>query len=207
MSCLTQKPESPMTSTFPPITALQPGDAELIKHAMAGDQRAFSQLVKRYLPLVYNYLYRMTQNHEVSEEMAQEAFVKAYQSLKSFDQQRSFKPWILRIASNAAISHIRKQSRVVSLNALEEEGAWGEAEHQTSEDIVTQLERKLSTEEVLKALENLDEKYRQALLLRYQQDLSYEDIAQTLDIPLNTVRTWIKRGMDKLRNEVKEMAL
>ncbi|WP_373533485.1 RNA polymerase sigma factor [Vampirovibrio sp.] len=196
-----------MTFTSPPTTALQPGDAELIERAVKGDQKAFSQLVNRYLPLVYNYLYRMTQNHEVSEEMAQEAFVKAYQNLKSFDQSRNFKPWILRIASNAAISQIRKQSRLVSLNALEEEGVWGEAEHQTSEDIVTQLERKLSAQEVLKALGTLDDKYRQALLLRYQQELSYEEIADALGIPLNTVRTWIKRGMDKLRNEVKEMAL
>lgn len=196
-----------MTLTSPPTTALQPGDAEWIERAVRGDPKAFSYLVNRYLPLVYNYLYRMTQNHEVSEEMAQEAFVKAYQNLKSFDQARSFKPWILRIASNAAISQIRKQSRLVSLNALEEEGVWGEAEHQSAEDVVTQLERKLSTEAVLKAMGNLDDKYRQALLLRYQQELSYEEIAEALSIPLNTVRTWIKRGMDKLRNEVKEMAL
>lgn len=196
-----------MTFTSPPTMALQPGDAEWIERAVRGDPKAFSYLVNRYLPLVYNYLYRMTQNHEVSEEMAQEAFVKAYQNLKNFDQTRSFKPWILRIASNAAISQIRKQSRLVSLNALEEEGAWGEAEHQSAEDVMTQLERKLSTEEVLKAMGNLDDKYRQALLLRYQQELSYEEIAEALSIPLNTVRTWIKRGMDKLRNEVKEMAL
>jgi RNA polymerase sigma-70 factor (ECF subfamily) len=196
-----------MTFTSPPTTALQPGDSELIERAVRGDQKAFSHLVNRYLPLVYNYLYRMTQNHEVSEEMAQEAFVKACQNLNNFDQARSFKPWILRIASNAAISQIRKQSRLVSLNALEEEGVWGEAEHQSVDDPVTQLERKLSSEAVLKAMGNLDDKYRQALLLRYQQELSYEEIAEALSIPLNTVRTWIKRGMDKLRNEVKEMAL
>lgn len=196
-----------MTPTLPPTTVIQPGDAELVVLSLRGDQKAFSKLVNRHLPMVYNYLYKMTQNHEISEEMAQEAFVKAYQNLKSFDASRAFKPWILRIASNAAISHMRKQARVVSLNALEEDGAWGEAEHQTSEDVVVQLERKLSTEEVLKALGHLDEKYRQALLLRYQQELSYEEIAQALNIPINTVRTWIKRGMDKLKNEVKEMAL
>lgn len=196
-----------MTSITQPSTALQPGDAELVERAVQGDEKAFSTLVNRYLSLVYNYLYRMTQNHEVSEEMAQEAFVKAYRNLKSFDRNRSFKPWILRIASNAAISQMRKQSRVVSLNAMQEDGAWDESQHQQAEDIVVQLERKLSSEEVMKALENLDEKYRQAILLRYQQELSYEEIAEALGIPLNTVRTWIKRGMDKLRNEVKEMAL
>lgn len=195
-----------MTLTFSPNPALQPEDSALIGRALNGDSKAFSQLMQRHLSAVYNYLYRMTQNHELSEEIAQEAFVKAYQNLKNFDRQRPFKPWILRIASNAAISQLRKQSKLVSLNAMEEEGTWTEAEHQTADDVVVQLERKLSTEEVLQALETLDDKYRQALLLRYQQDLSYEAVAETLGIPLNTVRTWIKRGTEKLKQAVKEMA-
>ncbi|MCE3234673.1 MAG: sigW 1 [Vampirovibrio sp.] len=196
-----------MTPTLPTTSSLQPTDPELVERAVQGDQKAFRQLVNRYLPLVYNYLYRMTQNHEVSEEMAQEAFVKAYKNLKSFDKRRSFKPWILRIASNAAISELRRQSKVVSLNALEEEGQWGEANHQPEEDTVTRLERKLSSEEVVKVLDRLDPKYRQVLLLRYQNELSYDEIAQAMEIPLNTVRTWLKRGMDKLKHEVKELAL
>lgn len=183
-------------------TALQPSDTELVGLALQGNQKAFGQLVNRYLPYVFNYLYRMTQNHEVSEEMAQEAFVKAYKNLKSFDKNRSFKPWILRIASNAAISELRKQSKVVSLNALEEEGQWGEADHQPQENIDVQLERKLSSEEVMKVLGHLDEKYQQVLLLRYQQELSYDEISQALNIPLNTVRTWIKRGLEKLKTEI-----
>jgi RNA polymerase sigma-70 factor, ECF subfamily len=196
-----------MTFSAPSTTQLQPSDAVLVERSLKGDQKAFRSLVNRYLPLVYNALYQMTQNHEISEEMAQEAFVKVYKNLNSFDRSRSFKPWLLRIASNAAISALRKQSKVVSLNALEEEGYWGEPDHQPTEDVTVRLERKLSSQEVLKALGNMDEKYRQVLLLRYQNELSYEEIAQTLNIPLNTVRTWIKRGLDKLKNEVKEMAL
>jgi RNA polymerase sigma-70 factor (ECF subfamily) len=196
-----------MTLSATQPVQLQPSDTDLVTLSLRGDQKAFRQLVNRYLPLVYNYLYRMTQNHEISEEMAQEAFVKAYKNLKSFDQSRSFKPWLLRIASNAAISELRKQSKVVSLNALEEEGYWGEADHQPTDDIVVRLERKLSHDEVLNVLNQMDEKYRQVLLLRYQQELSYEEISQALGIPLNTVRTWIKRGLDKLKNDVKEMAL
>jgi RNA polymerase sigma-70 factor (ECF subfamily) len=193
--------------TLPTTNVLSPqtSDADLVELSLRGNEKAFRQLMQRYLPLVYNYLYRMTQNHEVSEEMAQEAFVKAYHKLKSFDRNRAFKPWLLRIASNATLTELRKQSKVVSLNALEEEGVWGEAEHQPEEDLVVSLERKLSTEEVMKAMDRLDERYRRVLLLRYQQDLSYDDIAVTLNVPLNTVRTWIKRGLEKLKNEVKEM--
>lgn len=183
-------------------------DAELIVSSRNGDPKAFAGLVNRYLPMVYSTLYRMTQNHELSEEMAQEAFVKAYHHLESFDLERgNFKPWILRIATNAAISELRKQTKIVSLNALEESGNWGESEHQVSDNIESVLERRLSTEEVMQALQKLDVKYRQALILRYQNELSYEEVAQAMNVPLNTVRTWIKRGLEKLKHEVKEMAL
>ncbi len=195
-----------MTFASPTINQAQT-DPELIERSLRGDQKAFGHLVTRYLPLVYNYLYRMTQNHEVSEEMAQEAFVKAYKNIKSFDRNRPFKPWILRIASNAAITELRKQSKVVSLNALEEEGYWGEADHSATEDVVVRLERKLSSEEAMKAMAQLDEKYRHVLLLRYQQELSYEEIAESMKIPLNTVRTWLKRGLEKLQKELKEVTL
>lgn len=200
-----------MTLFQPKTSFLVPNDADLATLAREGDQKAFGKLVNRYLPLVFNTLFRMTQNHELSEEMAQEAFAKAFHHLNCFDSTRgSFKSWILRIATNAAISEMRKQSKVVSLNALEDAGHWGEAHHQLandSDDILNSLERRLSTEEVLQAMEKLDVKYRQALLLRYQNDLSYEEVAQALNIPLNTARTWIKRGLEKLKIQVKEMAL
>jgi RNA polymerase sigma-70 factor, ECF subfamily len=195
-----------MTIATSPTSHLLPSDSDLIGLAAAGDGKAFNQLVRRYLPMVYNYLYRMTGNHEVSEEMAQEAFVKAYKNLKGFDRARPFKPWILRIASNAAVSELRKQSKVVSLNALEEDGHWQEADFGRGEDTVTVLERKLASEEVMRGISKLDEKYRQVLLLRYQHDFSYEEISETMQVPLNTVRTWLKRGLDKLKYQVKEMA-
>src|SRR5690242_11268026 len=100
-----------MNSFQSKTSLLEPKDAELAALTARGDQKAFGKLVNRYLPLVYNTLYRMTQNHELSEEMAQEAFVKAYNHIDTFDLERgNFKPWILRIATNAAISEIRKQS-------------------------------------------------------------------------------------------------
>lgn len=183
----------------------QPGEAELIALAANGDAKAFRVLVNQYLPLVYNYLFRMTQNHELSEEMAQEAFVKAYQNLKTFDRTRAFKPWLLRIATNATLSELRKQKKVVSLNALEEEGSFHEADYQSTEDITLQLERQLTHEEVQQAITQLASKYRQVLLMRYQQELSYEEIADAMQIPLNTTRTWLKRGLEKLKQAVKEV--
>jgi RNA polymerase sigma-70 factor (ECF subfamily) len=200
-----------MTLFQPKTSLLDPSDADLAASARDGNPKAFGKLLNRYLPVVFNTLYRMTQNHELSEEMAQEAFVKAYRQLHRYDSTRgSFKSWILRIATNAAISEMRKQSKVVSLNALEEAGHWDETQHQLAsapDDLLTCLARQLSAEEVIQAMGKLDVKYRQALLLRYQNELSYEEVAEALDIPLNTARTWIKRGLEKLKHQVKEMAL
>ena len=189
---------------MPPVTQQQVDDARLIALSIEGDDRAFRDLMTRYLALVFNFIYRMTHNHELAEEMTQETFVKAYNHLKTFDQARPFKPWLLRIASNTTVTALRKQSKVVSLNAMMEEGSWNEAEHQTGEDIPTRLEHKLSNEELMKVLGQMDEKYRQVLILRYTHDLSYDEIAESLNIPLNTVRTWIKRGLDRLKAQVKE---
>lgn len=192
-----------MTQTTAQSISVIPREAELIQKAAAGNAKAFRLLVNQYLPIVYSYLYRMTQNHELSEEMAQEAFVKAYQNLKTFDSNRAFKPWILRIASNAMLSELRKQKNSVSLNAMEEDGQFGEVEARISASKEAESYA-LSSEELQQALNKLDAKYRQVLLLRYQQDLSYEEIADTMQTPLNTVRTWLKRGVEKLRLVVQE---
>jgi RNA polymerase sigma-70 factor (ECF subfamily) len=188
------------------LRATQPGEAELIAQAANGNQKAFRVLVNQYLPLVYNYLFRMTQNHELSEEMAQETFVKAYQNLKKFDRTRAFKPWLLRIASNATLSELRRQKKLVSLDALEEEGAFNVGSDRTSEDIALQVERQSATADVQKALDRMEAKYRQVLLLRYQQELSYEEISEVTRTPLNTVRTWLKRGLEKLKQAIREEA-
>ena len=192
-----------MSMSSSPTSVLTSQDQDWVALARKGNATAFRHLVNQYLPMVYNALYRMTQNHELSEEIAQEAFVKAYQHLNRFDANRgSFKAWLLKIAHNAAVSELRKRTGTVSLNALEETGSWGEMDHQTTEDPLQQVERELSTEALTAAIEKLDPKYRDALLLRFQQDLSYEEISQALNIPLNTTRTWIKRGLEKLRTEV-----
>jgi RNA polymerase sigma-70 factor (ECF subfamily) len=174
-------------------------DAHLVALSRRGDAKAFQRLMERYLPAVYNHLYRMTRNHELSEDMTQEAFINAYRRLDAFDGGRSFKPWILRIATNAMISALRKPSAQISLDAEDETGRTPEIAARTADDPEEQVERRLAGEAVLKALATLDDKYSQALLLRYQQDLSYEDVALALDLPLNTVRTRLRRGLEKLR--------
>jgi RNA polymerase sigma-70 factor (ECF subfamily) len=192
------------------LITLSPPDAELITQAVTGDTRAFRQLVERYTPIVYNFVYRMTQNAELSDDMTQEVFVKVFKNLTSFEASRPFKPWLLRIASNTTVSALRKQSggkseqagsQVVSLDALQEEmpgKEWG-GSTRSCEDPAHQAEVRELGHRVERALYGMESNYRQVLLLRYQEDLSYEEIAETLGVPINTVRTWIKRGRDRLK--------
>ncbi len=176
----------------------------------AASEKAFRALVERYSGLVFNVVYKMTHQYELAEEITQEAFVKAYQHLSQFDRARSFKPWLLRIASNTAISALRKKTLVqVPLDTLLTDQGIELAEGETSlsfqrqlgNDSLSLLERKLAQDEALALLTQLDPKYRQILILRYSEELSYEEIAEVLAIPLNTVRTWIRRGLEKLKQQ------
>lgn len=181
-------------------------DSQLIAETLSGNERAFRDLVNRYSSLVYNFIYRMTGNKETADDMTQDVFVKIYKNLRLFDGNRPFKPWVLRIASNTTVSAMRKKVHpVTSLDALQEAEPWREWASENTPDPARQAEVRDSSRRVLQALETLEPHYKQVLLLRYQQDLSYEEIAQATETPLNTVRTWLKRGRDRLQQHVKEL--
>jgi len=195
---------------MPPVTApeqtalTQMLDAELIQQVLNGKQaRAFQILMQRYLPLVFSYLYKMTQNHELSEELAQEVFVKVYTHLSTFNVDRSFKPWLMRIASNTAISHLRKNHHQnLSLNEMEDSIGFDLPSPQSNDNPENYLEEQYTSELIMSEVDKLPEKYRLPLLLRYQADYKYEEVAEAMDLPINTVRTRLKRGLEKLKERL-----
>lgn len=200
---------SPTQAIQPSIIQTEQSDKALILLARQNQNSAFRELVSRYQNIIYHVVYGMLNNKEAAEEVTQETLIKFYNNLNKFDENRPLKPWLLRIASNSAISYIRKNSKVVSLDAMGESGQWQETDqppmYQTTElDEINRLNTKYETGEVLKTLETLDPKYRQALTLRYVEELSYDEISEAMEIPLNTVRTWIRRGRNKLMDAVKE---
>lgn len=217
-----------LLSSMPPVTdrlmtALPELDQVLVRRCLENPdsetaQKAFRALVERYSGLVFHYVSRFITQSEVAEEVTQEVFVTLYKNLAKFDTTRPFRPWLLRLASNQALSELRKQKvrqgdKIVSIDALKEVGFEASESDQLSQgetvsvDALTILEQRFETQQVFQLLDTLDEKYRQVLLLRYAQDLSYEEIAQRLGQPLNTIRTWIKRGLDKLKQAAIEAGL
>lgn len=173
----------------------------ILQQVQKGDVNAFEHLVRAYEKNVYNLSLRMVKNPDDAADMTQEAFIKAYNSLPSFRGDSKFSVWLYRIVSNVCLDFLRSVSRhpTVSLSVENDEGEETELdipdESQSPEEL---LERKLTRESVRRGLEALPEDYRQILLLREIQGLSYEEISTILSLELGTVKSRIFRARKKL---------
>lgn len=190
-----------LSSRFVRITELENlGDNDLVKLTLSGNPKVYEALVCRYQKLVYNVLYQMRHNHDFACDLTQETFLRAFRALASFQKDRSFKPWLLRIATNIGLNAIRDSRLKIhdSLESLMEDNP--QAEPASDENVETEVEWRLSLAMLKDALLGLPVRNRHAFILRYQHDLSYNDIAQIMEEPETTVKTLLFRTREKLRN-------
>jgi RNA polymerase sigma-70 factor (ECF subfamily) len=172
-------------------------DAEVVLHALHGHEPAAREIVHRYQRPVYNLMARMVRDTPAAEDLTQDTFLKVFRSLGTFDPRLRLSAWILKIAHNTALDHLRRaRPYILPLDATDEEGA-------DAADALEDLsavwpdraaERSRLAEAVDRALDDVRPAYRAALTLRYQEDLDYAEIATILDIPLGTVKTYLRRG-------------
>ena len=173
----------------------------VVQRVQRGDVNAFEDLVAAYEKNVFNLALRMTGNAQDAEDMAQEAFIKAYNSLSSFRGESKFSVWLYRIVSNVCLDFLRKKNKqgTVSLSVEDDDGEDSQLDlpdlSQSPEEL---LEKKLTREAVQRGLKALPEDARQILLLREIQGLSYEEIGQTLGLESGTVKSRIFRARKKL---------
>ena len=173
----------------------------IVRRVQACDVNAYENLVAAYEKTVYNLALRMVGNAQDAEDMAQEAFLKAYNSLDSFRGESKFSVWLYRIVSNVCLDFLRKKNRrqTYSLSVEDDDGEEAQLdipdEEQSPEAL---LEKKLTRDAVRRGLEQLPEDSRQILLLREIQGLSYEEIAQVLNLEAGTVKSRIFRARKKL---------
>ncbi len=176
-------------------------EAQIVRRVLAGDVNAFETLVTEYEKGVYAIAQRMTGNPEDAADMTQETFIKAYNSLQSFRGDSKFSVWLYRIASNVCLDFLRSRSRkpAVSLSVEDDEGEETEldiADESQSPELL--LERGLTRDAVRRGLQALPPDYKQILLLREIQGLSYEEIADVLQIEVGTVKSRIFRARKRL---------
>lgn len=171
-------------------------DEQLAIKVQNGELEAFEELVNRYRPKLLRYGNRLLfQNSEV-EDIVQEIFIKSYRNFMSFDVTKRFSPWLYRIAHNEFINHGKKFSRQFT-NFLDFEVLL--PSFQSSENLEKQFDRAQLAELLDKKVNELDVKYREPLVLFAYDQLSYQDIADVLRIPVSTVGVRIKRGRELLK--------
>jgi RNA polymerase sigma-70 factor (ECF subfamily) len=177
-------------------------DAQLVDRTLTGSEDAFAALVARHQRSVYNLLARMLRNPALAEELAQDSFLKAYTHLRSFDPAYKFANWILRIAHNAAIDVLRQRGpQLVSTDeptAAEQRVIEETIVDPRSDEAERRLERRDVSQVLGAALARLRPEYRRAIILRYQQDLSYDEIAALTGEPVGTVKSHLHRARGEM---------
>ena len=177
-------------------------EKDLIQRAKHGDHDAFGQLVLTHQNKVYTLCVHMVTNREEAEDLAQEAFLKAWRNLDSFQEESSFATWMHRLTTNVCLDHLRKQARRQNISTAvsldDEESGWTEpADHtQDPQRRLEESERKRALE---RSLRELPDHYRQVLVMREVSGLSYQEIAQALELDLGTVKSRIARARNQLR--------
>lgn len=184
-------------------------DHSLIEATRHGDEAAFAEIMRRYRSPIVNFLYRFLNDYEEAVDLAQETFVRIYFAIDRYHTSYAFSTYIYRIASNLAISELRrrKRRRILSLNGLLQNGSQEEAA-----DFEPADERKLPDADLVddeqsrvigRAISALPEKYRLPLILRDIEGRSYEDVAVILELGLGTTKSRISRARGLLKEKLK----
>lgn len=181
-------------------------DHELVTFARSGSEKAYRELLGRYQRPIFSLVYRMVRDRELAEDLAQETFIKVFNHLDSYNPKYKFSSWIFKIANNLAIDHLRKkQLQTVSLDGSRQATTTEEAESSRlsiasdDENPEELLEARELGEEIEDAISQLRVEYRTAVLLRHVEGRPYEEIADIMDVPLGTVKTYIHRARIELR--------
>jgi RNA polymerase sigma factor, sigma-70 family len=182
-------------------------DQEVVVLARDGREAAYRELIRRYERPVFSLVLRMVRDRQLAEDLSQETFIKALNAIGSYRPEYKFSSWIFKIANNAAIDHLRRRE----LDTLSLDGAPHAATPEEIEATALQVGDKGETplEElearelgsaIERAIAQLRPEYRACILLRHVEGLAYEEIAQSLDLPLGTVKTYIHRARHELRD-------
>lgn len=195
-----------MPEARPPLA--QASDQEVVALAREGRETAYRELLRRYERPIFSLIFRMVRDRELAEDLAQETFVKALGAIESYRPEYKFSSWIFKIANNCAIDHLRRRG----LDTISLDGAPDATSADAIEATALQLadERQESPLAAVEAREmgayieeaigRLRPEYRTCILLRFVEGHAYEEIAEIMEIPLGTVKTYIHRARHELRS-------
>ncbi len=181
-------------------------DKQLIDRALGGDSKAFELLLNKYRNLVFSIMMKMVRNKQEAEDLTQEAFMKAFSSLATFNDEFAFSTWLMKIASNNCIDFLRK--RKLKTHSIHEPIQYKDEKIEIDlPDHEPSPERSLIQRERSRMIENaineLPQRYRYVIILRHKEEKSYEEIAEIMNLPLGTVKAQIFRAREILNKKLK----
>lgn len=176
-------------------------DTALIQQALSGNQSSFARLRQKYHDAIFNLIYRMIREKDEVEDLTQEAFIKAFASLSSFNDEFAFSTWLYKIATNNCIDHIRrKKLQTFSIDkpieSKESDFSFElpDTNDEPDQEMIARQRKKLLDD----AINSLPPKYRQVIVMRHQDEMEYQEIARILKLPLGTVKAHIFRAREML---------
>ena len=182
-------------------------DVELVRGALDGSESAFREIVQRYQRPIYGLIVRMVRDPARAEELAQDAFVKAFRALHTYDMQRKFSAWLLTIAHHVAIDELRKGSLATEpLEETTDEGARvREFADTTSPTPALVAERAELATALQQAIGRLRPEYREVVALRYERELDYDEIVEITGLPMGTVKSSLHRARKELAEHLENL--
>jgi RNA polymerase sigma-70 factor (ECF subfamily) len=181
-------------------------DQEIVALAREGRESAYRELVRRYERPVFSLVFRMVRDRALAEDLSQDAFVKVLNALDSYRPEYRFSSWIFKIANNVTIDHLRKRELpTLSLDGAPDARTQDEVDRTAfqatdgSESALDELQARELGGFISEAISKLRPEYRSCILLRHVEGRAYEEIAEALDLPLGTVKTYIHRARHELR--------
>ena len=188
-------------------------DRDLATFAARGHEPAFRELLVRYERPVFSLVYRMVRNRTLAEDLAQEAFIRAFNAISSYKPSYKFSNWILKIANNHTIDHLRKRKLdTISIDGSPHARTPDEIDRSrvvvagTDENPEQFVENRELGSEIEQAIGGLREEYRTVVLLRHVEGYAYDEIAEIMDLPLGTVKTYLHRARAELRHSLAHLA-
>jgi RNA polymerase sigma-70 factor (ECF subfamily) len=195
-------------STFFSRDLASVADCDLVATAVHGGEGSFEELVRRYQRPISAYVYRMVGNYESALDLTQEIFIKVYNSLERYRAEFKFSTWIYKIAHNAAVDHLRRSATREQSLVIGPEGDQFDLPIESSrlspEQESERRERRGEIETVVRAL---PANYRELVILRHSQDLSYEEIVEITGLPLGTVKNRLFRAREMMRQQFVEKGI
>ncbi len=197
---------------MPPKSYTDVSDQQVVVFAQEGREDAYRELIRRYERPVYSLIYRMVRDNETSEDLAQETFIKVLNNIDRYRPEFKFSSWLFKIANNITIDHLRRRQ----LDTISIEGSpdavTGERMRATAiavaskgESPLEELESREIGASIEEAIAKLRPEYRACIILRHVEDYSYDEIAEIVKLPLGTVKTYIHRARQELREHLEDL--